>query len=129
MEIHFEKTDKSCIALLTSDAITITDTESALDLLASCGYNGASGVVISEHNLSPNFFDLKTGMAGEILQKFSTYNMRLAIVGNFSKYRSKSLSDFIFESNKIGHIIFTDSINAAKKILTNNDKPSRQHSI
>ena len=39
-------------------------------------------------------------MAGEILQKFSNYRMRLVIVGDFSALESKSLRDFIYESNK-----------------------------
>ena len=39
-------------------------------------------------------------MAGEILQKFSNYRVRLAIVGDFTPYSSKSIKDFIYESNK-----------------------------
>ncbi len=52
-------------------------------------------------------------MAGEVLQKFSSYRMGLAIVGNFEAYNSKSLHDFIYESNKAGHTIFADSTTAA----------------
>jgi hypothetical protein len=44
-----------------------------------------------------------------VLQKFSTYRIRLAIVGDFSSYESKSIKDFIFESNKMGHINFVAS--------------------
>ena len=49
---------------------------------------------------------IRTGMAGEILQKFSTYQVQLAIVGDFSEIISKSLKDFIYESNKMGRINF-----------------------
>lgn len=48
-------------------------------------------------------------MAGEILQKFSTYNHKLAIVGDFSGIESKSLRDFIRESNRTGRILFVDN--------------------
>ena len=41
-----------------------------------------------------------------ILQKFVTYQMRIAIIGDFSVYSSKSLRDFIYESNKGQHIFF-----------------------
>ena len=44
-------------------------------------------------------------MAGEILQKFSNYRMKLAIIGEFEKYKSKSLKAFITESNR-GNLIF-----------------------
>jgi hypothetical protein len=64
------------------------------------------------------FFDIKSGIAGEILQKFSTYRIRLAIVGDFSKYTSKSLNDFIFESNNGRHINFVSTYSEAIKILS-----------
>ena len=64
-------------------------------------------------SLHPDFFDLKTRFAGEILQKFSNYDVKLAIVGDFSKYSSKSLRDFIYESNKGKLIFFADNLNTA----------------
>lgn len=50
---------------------------------------------------------LSTGMAGEILQKFVTYGIKLAIIGDYSMYTSKPLRDFIYESNKGDHMFFT----------------------
>lgn len=41
-----------------------------------------------------------------MLQKFTQYGFEIAIVGDFGIYESKSLNDFIFESNKAGKIIF-----------------------
>jgi hypothetical protein len=38
------------------------------------------GLVVSESDLSPTFFDLKSGFAGEVLQKFVNYKARLAII-------------------------------------------------
>jgi hypothetical protein len=64
------------------------------------------------------FFDLKNGIAGEILQKFSNYRVRLAVVGDFSKYTGKSVHDFIRESNKVRHISFVHSTEEAIKILS-----------
>ncbi len=70
--------------------------------------------------MTADFFDLKSGIAGEILQKFSNYLVRLAIVGDFSKYANKSLKDFIFESNKGGQINFVDSQLEAINVLSKN---------
>ncbi|MDO4771844.1 DUF4180 domain-containing protein, partial [Porphyromonas sp.] len=61
----------------------------------------------------PDFFDLKTKIAGDILQKFSQYQMPLVIVGDFSKYKSKSLNDFIFECNKGKQINFVRDLGSA----------------
>jgi hypothetical protein len=68
---------------------------------------------VHEKNIHPDFFDLKTKIAGEILQKFSTYRVRLVIVGNFLNYESKSLKDFIFESNKGKAVNFLSTLEEA----------------
>jgi hypothetical protein len=46
--------------------------------------------------------------------------MKLAITGDFSKYKSKSLQDFIRESNKGNRIYFLDSVEAALMKLEKN---------
>lgn len=106
------------IAEVTSADIIINNTEDGLNLLGNAYYQGFDRVVINERNITPVFFDLKSGVAGEILQKFSNYRVRLAIVGDFSNYESKSLKDFIYESNKSRHIIFVTSTTEAIKILS-----------
>jgi hypothetical protein len=84
-----------------------------LDIMVNAGYNGCLGVIINASNFSPDFFVLKTGVAGEILQKFSNYRMKLAIVGDFSEIENKSLRDFIRESNERGIVCFVESLEMA----------------
>jgi tRNA1(Val) A37 N6-methylase TrmN6 len=74
--------------------------------------------LVEEKNIIPEFFDLKTRIAGDILQKFTQYQMPLTIVGDFSKFNSKSLNDFIYESNKGKQINFVTSQSEAIKILS-----------
>ena len=38
------------------------------------------GLVIDEKNLAPEFFDLKSGLAGQVLQKFVNYRTKLAVI-------------------------------------------------
>jgi uncharacterized protein DUF4180 len=38
------------------------------------------GLVLDERQIAADFFDLRTGLAGEVLQKFTNYRARLAIV-------------------------------------------------
>ena len=80
-------------------------------------YSGTNKVIISAEQLDAAFFDLKTRIAGDILQKFSTYDGFLAIVGDFSKFSSKSLQDFIYESNKFKRINFVSSQEEGIKAL------------
>lgn len=115
MRINISEISSVSIAEIIADNIVISEVQDALDLMADCDYHGAQKIIIHKNNIIPDFFDLKTGIAGDILQKFSTYRVKLAIVGDFSEYASKSLKDFIYESNKTGRIIFVNSVNEAKK--------------
>ena len=98
------------IAHIRSDAILITDGQSALDLLASTFYNeDSTRVSINKEAIAEGFFVLSTGIAGEVLQKVVNYRMKLAIIGDFSAYTSKPLRDFIGESNRGNSIFFVES--------------------
>jgi hypothetical protein len=110
MKIKTHTLKDTHIAEIISDGEIIKTSDDGLDLLGNLYYQGFDKIIIYEKNITSAFFDLKTGIAGEILQKFSTYRVRLVIVGDFSKYESKSLKDFIFESNKMGQIYFLSSL-------------------
>jgi hypothetical protein len=119
MNIEIKKVNGSQLAKLISDDIVIREIQDALDLIADAYYLGAWKIILMEKNIIPAFFDLKTGIAGDILQKFSTYKVYLAIVGDFSKYPGKRIKDFIYESNKHGRINFVNSMDEAIERLIN----------
>ncbi|GGA10920.1 hypothetical protein GCM10008018_65240 [Paenibacillus marchantiophytorum] len=101
MKITAIKENDVEIALVTSGEILITDVQSALDLMATVNYEvGCNRIILPKSVLSEAFFDLKTRLAGEILQKFINYQTKIAIVGDFSIYASENLKDFMYESNK-----------------------------
>ena len=68
----------------------------------------AGFIVIPMQRLDPDFFDLRTGVAGTMLQKFVTYRFRVAVLGDFAELASKSesLQAFIVEQNRGGAIWF-----------------------
>lgn len=119
MKIEVHHINEVKIAEITSVETMISTTEDGVNLLGNLYYQGFDRIVLHEKNITPDFFDLKNGIAGEILQKFSTYRVRLAIVGDFSKYTSKSLTDFMYESNKGRQINFVNATSEALKILSN----------
>ncbi len=98
------------IAVVAAEHAVITSVEDATDLIGTIYYQGFDSVIVHKKNISPDFFDLKTGLAGEILQKFSNYRLRLIIAGDFSQYTSKSLQDFIYECNKGKLVGFVTSV-------------------
>ncbi len=118
MKIINHTVNTTRIAELNDDKILINSSDDGLDLLGNLYFQGYDKLIIHEENINPAFFDLKNGMAGEILQKFSNYRVRLSIVGDFSKYTAKSIRDFIYESNKGGHVNFLASVNEAIDVFS-----------
>lgn len=118
MEILIHTVNDTRIAEITSDSILIHSPEEGLDLLGNIYYQGFDKMIIHERCITPDFFDLKNGIAGELLQKFSNYRMPLAIVGDFTRYESNSIKDFIRESNQRKQVIFVDSVDEAIRIFS-----------
>tara|TARA_R110002049_G_scaffold88528_1_gene223288 strand:+ start:7174 stop:7527 length:354 start_codon:yes stop_codon:yes gene_type:complete len=117
MEIKEHSKNGIKIAEIISNEIIIQTTEDALDLMGNIYYQGFDKMILHQKNMTPAFFDLKTKLAGEILQKFTQYKMPLIIVGNFSIHTSKSLKDFIYESNQGIQVNFLSSLNEALKAM------------
>lgn len=113
MNIKSHEINHIKIAELLAEDMIIGNVGDATDLLGNIYYQGFDHVIIHQHQITPDFFDLKTGVAGDILQKFSNYRVRLAIVGDFQAFQSKSMKDFIFESNKMRAINFVGSVSEA----------------
>lgn len=100
MNIEHLKDNGIDIAVVSGEEMVIVDTQSALDLAMTVKYEtGAERIAIDKNAVCEDFFILSTGMAGEILQKFMNYHVKVAVYGDYSHYTSKPLKDFIYESN------------------------------
>ncbi|GFI68676.1 hypothetical protein IMSAG249_00493 [Lachnospiraceae bacterium] len=119
MNIEHIKNNGTDIAVISSKEKLITDTQSALDLAMTVKYEtGATDIVIDKSAVCEEFFVLSSGMAGEILQKFINYHVRIAVYGDYSKYTSKPLKDFIYESNNGSDFFFVSTKEEAVQKLT-----------
>lgn len=113
------KLKQMTVGILSKD-IKIQKEYEILDFFATIRYTEDTddvGMIIHMESLGDKFFDLKTKFAGNLLQKFSNYNMSLVIAGDFTKYteKSKSLRDFIRECNRGRLISFLPSVDEALK--------------
>lgn len=122
MKIENTKMNEANIAVVSSEEKLIADTQSALDFIMTVKYEtNADRIVINKEAVSEEFFILSTGIAGEILQKFINYHVKIAIYGDYTKYTSKPLKDFIYESNCGKDFFFTvtkeEAINRLKETL------------
>lgn len=116
MEVITHTINDVKIAEVSSPEIIINNAEDGLDLMGNLYYQGFERIIIYEKNITQAFFDLKNGLAGEILQKFSNYRIRLIIVGDFN-YTSQSIKDFIYESNNGKQVNFLPSVEIALQRL------------
>jgi len=103
------------IAELHANGATIRDAQQFLEIMMNLP---ADRIVIHKACIDESFFDLRSGLAGEILQKVVNYTRQLGIVGDFSGYESKSLRDFIYESNKSNTVVFVSTLDEALKRLS-----------
>lgn len=117
MDFIIQETRNHKIAVIDSPDLAIKNEQDALDIMAEAGYLGAEAIILPAENLTREFFDLKTGVAGGILQKFSNYHMKLAVLGYFEQYQSRSLAAFIRESNRGNLVFFVPDIHTALDYL------------
>ncbi|MBY6413743.1 DUF4180 domain-containing protein [Rhodococcus sp. BP-252] len=80
----------------------------AVDLVGDAFGLEATMIAIPAERFRPEFFELRTRLMGEFTQKLVNYRIRLAIVGDISRFTqvSESLRAFVAESNRGRHIWF-----------------------
>ena len=114
MNIITTERNGDIIAQIETEETLITDVQSALDLMATVRYEtSADRMILPKVALDERFFVLSSGLAGDILQKFVNYQLKVAIVGDYSGYMSKPLRDFIYESNNGSHVFFVATVEEA----------------
>ncbi len=108
----------------SAEGPVLRSSQDAVDLIVEAMQQSASLVVLPGARVDPRFFELRSQMAGEIVQKFVNYSMRLAVVGDFSTLisESTSLRAFILESNRGSSIWFLGSIEELKKRLAEEER-------
>jgi hypothetical protein len=94
------------IAVIDTLPVPIDSGSEALQIVIDAQNAGARKAVFSAEVFAPRFFDLSSGLAGEVMQKFVNYGLPAAIVGDFSKYPSAALRDLIRESNRGSQLFF-----------------------
>ncbi|KEO85286.1 DUF4180 domain-containing protein [Tumebacillus flagellatus] len=118
MNVTIDQKGDSKVAIVKSSEILLGDVQSALDLMAVLRYDHeCHKIIVHQSNVAEDFFDLKTRLAGDILQKFTNYGVQIALVGDFEAYNSKSLRDFIYECNQGRQVFFLKDEEAALQAL------------
>lgn len=111
--------DNISVSVINSDEVLINDVDSGMDFIMEIkGLTGTNRIVLNKSAVNPVIFDLKNKILGELLQKFVNYNIKIAIVGDFSSCGSKAFKDFIYETNKGNNFFIVSDNEEAIKLLS-----------
>lgn len=81
-------------------SLRIANERDALDLVALCGEYETDKLLLDGECLDPAFFDLKTGLAGEVLLKLSNYRIRAAVIMPQERVGTGRFAEFVLETNR-----------------------------
>ena len=99
--------------VIASDAgIAVRSFGDITDAIGAC--LGAAGLILTEGDLGPEFFDLRSGLAGELFQKFVNYKVALAIVLPDPTAYGERFSELAYEHRTHNLIRFFSSTDEAR---------------
>ncbi|TDQ54232.1 DUF4180 domain-containing protein [Actinorugispora endophytica] len=90
------------VLVCAADGAPLRGERDATDLIGEAFHHGAAWVALPADRLSDDFFRLRTRVAGDVVQKFATYRLGLAVLGDISRHTDAgtALRDFVRESNR-----------------------------
>lgn len=102
------------VLLADDEGSALSTPEDALALIGETYGGEVETIVVPVGRLDPEFFRLRSGIAGEFVQKFVNYGKRLVILGDVSEpvSASSALHAFVVESNRGDHLWFVPDLDA-----------------
>jgi hypothetical protein len=80
MELKVAVHNCTCIGIGPEGKPFLVEAANSSRLVEACGNVGVGNLVLYPENLPEDFFDLSSGVAGEVLHKLRIYQVRLAVV-------------------------------------------------
>ena len=114
MDYRIAERDGQRLLVLEGEERILARVQDVLDLIAEALPRRVSIIVVPVVRLDPSFFQLRSGLAGEFVQKIVNYRLKLAVIGDISQFTAASaaLADFVRESNRGGSVFFVPDMEA-----------------
>jgi Domain of unknown function (DUF4180) len=108
------------------EGVELRNDRDAIELISEAWKHRASFLVIPTARLGDDFFRLRTRIAGEIIQKFAQYRLRVAILGDIAPHvnESPTFRDFVYEANRGDQVWFVANPEELSKRLERRQSPS-----
>jgi hypothetical protein len=104
MEFEVIESNGTKVVEAIPDGASILLGPTILEAIAACWEHKTARLLVHAANLPARFFDLKSGEAGEILQKYRNYGVRLAVVGGLAEAAAyERFSEAMVEENRQPH--------------------------
>ena len=107
--------EESGILVASDSGISIRSFRDIPDAIAACF--GSKGIIFTQDDLAQEFFDLRSGLAGELFQKFINYKLRMAIVLPDPEAYGERISELAYEHRAHNMIRFVRSKDEAEAWL------------
>lgn len=118
---EIRKVGRERLYLLEEDGPVVASPEDVLDLVAQLWglADQVDRLALPVSRLDPAFFDLRTGLAGAVLQKLVQYQVPIVVLGDLAEHeaRSASFAAFVTESNAGRHVWFARDLDALAERL------------
>ena len=120
MNVFIHDINGAHVAEVQSEGIIIRSARDAADITGELLIRGIDKLILHERNLCPEFWQLSNGLAGVILQEFSSKAVVVAFVGKLDQTKSESLTALIQESGLNNQAFLLETVELAKKRLSGN---------
>lgn len=110
--------DELALVVEPSDG-TFGTAPDVLRLFGDAMGEGAATIAVPAESLDASFYDLRSGFAGEVLQKAANYRIRFAVVGDISAFlaASKAFHDLVVESEQATGYFFVPGLESLQERL------------
>lgn len=107
------------VLLCAAAGAQVADARAAADLVGEAAFSGATVLALPVARLDPAFFDLASGLAGELAQKAVNYRLRLAVIGDIRAHlrRSSALRDWVRECGDGRAVLFVADLDELARRL------------
>jgi len=102
---------------VTPEPEVVSSQADLLELIGLCGEAGTDRLLFPRGSLVEVFFDLSSGLAGELALKLSTYRVKAAFVVSLDAIPSQRFREWAGECNRGKEIRFCDSEESAVEWL------------
>jgi len=99
--------EKRKVVIASDSGLSIQSFSDIPDVLSAS--IGRAGLLLTESDLAQEFFDLRTGLAGELFQKSANYGLRVAIVVTDPEAYGERFSELVYEHASHNMIRFVRS--------------------